>query len=254
MSIINNLRLLMIIKQPSPLQIDRAAFSANIILLIGYAFAAWFQTYEFIDRARETIAISVYFLGFALIVISGIIELSVDICSVRTVGHGRYHSNSPMLNRIISILFIATGILDIVGFCYLMLREFDIENKVLLCSAYIIFIMAALCLFFQMKEGVDDTSDMIDAISNSLVLIGAGLFIVLLHLDVSAKKDYGDVPDKMELAMVIIFLVSAVLYVIADSLRFTFSVGTAAGQSQSTPLPTHAAASMANNQTVQRQP
>jgi hypothetical protein len=109
-----------------------------------------------------------------------------------------------------------------------MLREFDIENKVLLCSAYIIFIMAALCLFFQMKEGVDDTSDMIDAISNSLVLIGAVLFIVLLHLDVSAKKDYGDVPDTMELAMMIIFLVSAVLYVIADSLRFTFSDGTAA--------------------------
>jgi hypothetical protein len=69
MSIVNNRGLLLIIKQPSPLQIDRAAFSANIILLIGYTFTAWFQIYEFIGRARETIAISVYFLGFALIVV-----------------------------------------------------------------------------------------------------------------------------------------------------------------------------------------
>ena len=118
MSIVNNRRLLLIIKQPSPLQIDRAAFSANIILLIGYAFAAWFQIYEFIDRARETTAIIVYFLGFALIVVSGIIELSVDICSVRTVGHGRYHSNSPMRNRIVSVLFIATGILTLWAFLF----------------------------------------------------------------------------------------------------------------------------------------
>ena len=176
----------------------------------------------------------------------------IYLCSVRTVGHGRYHSNSPTWNRIVSVL--AMEILDIVGFCYWLMREFDIENKVLLCSAYILFVMAALCLFFQMKEGVDDTSDMIDAMSNSLVLIGAVLFIVLLHLDVSAKKDYEDVPDRMEFAMMIIFLVSAVLYVIADSLRFTFSVGTAAGQSQSTPSPTHAAVSMASDQRGQRQP
>ena len=139
------------------------------------------------------------------------------------------------------------GNIDIMGFSFWILREFDIENRVLLCSAYILFVMAALCLFFEMKEGIDDTSDMIDVMSNSLVLIGAVLFIVLLHLDVSAKKDYEDVQDKMELAMMIIFLVSAVLYVIADSLRFTFKTG--AGQSQTIPT----TASMANNQRVQSQ-
>lgn len=81
--------------------------------------------YEFRSRDRQLIAITVYFLGFALLVLSGIVivELSVDIFSVRMVGHGRYHSKSSLWNRAISVLFITMAILDIVSFCYWMLRD-----------------------------------------------------------------------------------------------------------------------------------
>lgn len=241
---------------PSALQIDRAAFSANVILLFGYTFGLWFQIYEFTNRAREKIAITVYFLGFVLIVISGIIEFTIDICSVRTVGHGRYHSGSPKWNRIISVLFIVMGILDIVGFSLWIKREFESEKKVLLCSAYLLLVMAVLSLFFQMKEeyskGEGEGTDFIDFIpnglaftmdltSNGFVFIGAVWYVVFLHLEVSAspEKDFGDIPNKMELDMMILFFVSAMLYVIADWIRFKFSdddddAGANQSQSQST--------------------
>ncbi len=202
--------------------------------------------YEFTSRARETIAITVYLLGFVLIVISGIIEFSIDICSVRTVGHGRYHSGSPIWNRIISILFIAMGILDIAGFVYWMKREFDVEKKVLLCSAYLLLVMATLSLFFQMKESYKgDGTDLIDffpiglaftmdLISNGFIFIGAVWYVVFLHLEVSAQKDFGDIPSRMELDMMILFFVSAALFAIADWLRFKFSGGAGITQSQST--------------------
>ena len=239
---------------PSALLIDRAAFSANIILLFGYTFGLWFQIYEFTERAREPIAIFVYFLGFVLIVISGIIEFLIDVCSVRTVGHGRYHSGSTIWNRIISILFIAMGILDIVGFAYWIKREFETEKKVLLCSSYLLLVMAALSLFFQIKEEYKgEGTDFIDFIpnglaftmdltSNGFVFIGAVWYVVFLHLEVSDaqkdQKDFGDIPSKMELDMMILFFVSAMLYVIADWLRFKFSDsgggGAGTNQSQST--------------------
>mmetsp|Transcript_19033 Transcript_19033/g.27093 ORF Transcript_19033/g.27093 Transcript_19033/m.27093 type:complete len:276 (+) Transcript_19033:86-913(+) len=234
------------IRQPSPLQINRAAVSANITLLFGYTFGLWFQIYEFTGRAREKIAIAVYLVGFSLIVISGIIEFSIDICQRRTMGHGRYHSGSTIVNYIISILFIAMGILDIVGFYYWMIEDFDTENKVLLCSAYLLVIVAVLSLFFQIKQEQDEGTNFndfipdglgftIDLISNGFVFIGAVWYIVFQHLEVSGQKDFGDVPDRMELQMMILFFVSAALYVIADSLRFFCSGSVGTTQSQPTP-------------------
>ncbi len=235
------------ISQPSPQQIDRAAVSANIILLFGYTFGLWFQIYEYTGRARLKIAITVYFLGFSLIVVSGIIEFLIDVCERRTTGHGRYHSGSRIVNCIISILFIAMGILDIVGFYYWMIRDFDTEDKVLLCSSYLLVVVAVLSLFFQIKEEEgtnlinfipDGLVFTIDLISNGFVFIGAVWYVVFQHLEVFGQKNFGDVPNRMELQMMILFFVSAVLYVIADSLRTIFSgcVGRTT-QSQSTPTP-----------------
>jgi hypothetical protein len=218
------------IRQPSPLQIDRAAFSANLILLLGYIFALWFQIYDFNKRAREAVAISVYFLGFALLVVSAIIELSVDIVSARTVGHGRYHSHSPVWNRIISLFFIAAMILDIVSFSYWILRKFDIEDIVLVCSAYILLIMATLAVFFQIKERIVDTPDTIEFFSNSMVFLNAILGVVLRHLELS-EKDLDNLTNGMELSLVIVFLISTVLYILADLLRLKSGGGNVGVQS-----------------------
>jgi hypothetical protein len=238
------------ISQPSPQQIDRTAVSANIILLFGYTFGLWFQIYEYTNRARETIAITVYFLGFSLIVVSGIIEFLIDVCERRTTGHGRYHSGIMIVNCIISILFIAMGILDIVGFYYWKIKDFDTERKVLLCSSYLLVVVAVLSLFFQIKEEEgtnlinfipDGLVFTIDLISNGFVFIGAVWYVVFQHVEVFWQKDFGDVPNRMELQMMILFFVSAVLYVIADSLRTIFS-GCVGRTTQSQSTPTAAAA------------
>ena len=70
-------------------RLNRRSFVANFLLVLGYSFGLWFQVYEFIGRDRETIAITVYFIAFILLILSGVLELSVDVFSVRTVGHGR---------------------------------------------------------------------------------------------------------------------------------------------------------------------
>jgi hypothetical protein len=97
----------------------------------------------------------------------------VDIFSVRKVGHGRYCSGSPKWNRIISLLFIAVGILDIVAFCFWMEKDFDTEEIVLICSGYLLLIMSTLVLIFQLQEPIDDTPDKIDLAANWLVFVGA---------------------------------------------------------------------------------
>eukprot|EP00984_Skeletonema_dohrnii_P038412 scaffold41603_cov161-Skeletonema_dohrnii-CCMP3373.AAC.2 len=83
-------------------RIHRRSVLANLILLSGCILGVWFQIYEFNSRDRERIAITVYFLAFSLLVISGIVELSVDLFSIRTVGHG---SGYVLLIMSILVLF-----------------------------------------------------------------------------------------------------------------------------------------------------
>ena len=199
-------------------KLHRRSFFANLLLLTGYIFAVWFQIYEFHSRDRELLAITIYFLAFSLLIISGVVELSVDLFSVRTVGHGRYHSESPLWNRIISVLFITMGILDIMAFCYWIQKDFRTEKVLLACSGYYILIMSMLVLFFQMEAPIDNTPNRIDFLANGLVFVDALLNIVLRHLELSAKF-FDDATNRMELAVVILFLIAAVLYVSTDIIR-----------------------------------
>mmetsp|Transcript_17488 Transcript_17488/g.37812 ORF Transcript_17488/g.37812 Transcript_17488/m.37812 type:complete len:265 (+) Transcript_17488:176-970(+) len=203
---------------------NRVGLFANLILLLGYIFALWFQIYEFNGRDRETIAIVVYFLAFALLILSGIVELSVDVFSVRTIGHGRYRSDSARWNRAISSLFIMAGILDIAAFVYWMRREMEVEDKVLLVSSYILLIMAILALYFQLLEiklqSWQETvlSDKFDLVANGLVFIVTVVGVVLRHMEYS-QKDFGESTNRMELATVILWLFSSELFVATDLLR-----------------------------------
>jgi len=98
----------------------------------------------------------------------------VDIFSVRKVGHGRYCSDSPKWNRIISLLFIAVGIVDIVSFCFWVKRDFDTEEIVLICSGYLLLIMSTLVFTFDyVNNAFDSTPDMTDLAANWLVFVGA---------------------------------------------------------------------------------
>ena len=204
---------------------NRAGLIANIILMLGYAFTVWFQAYEFAGRDRETVAIVVYFLGFALLVLSGCIELSVDVFSVRVVGHGRYHSESARWNISISYLFICAGVLDIVAFVYWMRREKDIEITVLLVSSYVLFTMATLVLYFQVMDVKQQSwpgtnkPDRIDLMANILFFATTVLGVVLRHMEHSQREEFGEATNRMELAMMPMLFFSSVLYVITDAMR-----------------------------------
>eukprot|EP00985_Skeletonema_marinoi_P020292 scaffold12010_cov180-Skeletonema_marinoi.AAC.2 len=168
-------------------RIHRRSFVANLILLSGCILGVWFQIYEFNSRDRELIAITVYFLSFSLLVISGIVELSVDLFSIRTTGHGRY---------------CGLLLLDTKGFSY---RK-HIANMQ------------------WMKESVDNTPDRIDLFANWLVYADAILNVVLRHLELSVNF-LDDETNRMELAVVILLLITAVLYVSADIIRIKSSGG-----------------------------
>ena len=174
-------------------------------------------------------------MAFSLLVVSGIVELSVDIFSVRKVGHGRYCSGSPKWNRIISLLFIAVGILDIDSFCFWVKRDFDTEDIVLICSGYLLLIMSTLVFTFDyVNNAFDSAPDMTDLAANWLVFVDAILNVVQRHI---LSSSFDDATDRMELAVVIFFLISAVLYVSADLIR-VYSSGGSGIKLQSTQSPT----------------
>ena len=202
-----------------------AGLAANLVLMLGYALAVWFQALEFDGRARETVAVVVYFLAFALLLLSGVIELSVDVFSVRVVGHGRYHSRARW-NRVVSILFIAAGVLDIVAFVYWMRRDFDVEDVVLLISSYVLLSMAILVLGFQVQElggqswKESITSDMIDFLANVIVFVLSVTGVLLRHMQHSPKKAFEEsLSDRLEMATVPLWLVTSLMYVMTDVIR-----------------------------------
>lgn len=201
------------------------SFIANFTLVIGYTLGLWFQIYEFTGRDREPLAIAVYFAAFLLLIMSGLLELSLDTFSVRSIGHGRYHADSPLWNSLISSYFILAGILDIAAFFYWLWREPFIERVILLVSSCILFVMAILTLYFQIiavkKESWTGTtvSDKIDLAANGLVLVVTVLGVLLRHKELSSN-DFGEVTiDRLELATVPIWLFSSMMYAYADVLR-----------------------------------
>lgn len=203
---------------------NRAGLVANTFLLLGYTFALWFQVYDFTDRSWENIAIAVYFVAFALLILSAFIELGIDCFSVRTTGHGRYHGDSARWNRFVSVLFIAAGILDMVAFVFWMERDNDTENMVLLISSYVLLVMAILALYFQVQDVREQswpgtiTSDRIDLAANGIVFILSVVGVVLRHMQTSTK-DFDDADDRLEMATVPIWLFTAVMYVTTDVIR-----------------------------------
>jgi len=209
-------------------RVNQAALLAHIVLLFGYTINLWFQYYEFNDRDMENLAMFLYFLAFALLISSAVIELGVDVFSKREVGHGRYHADSATWNRIISILFIFAGILDIVAFFYWINMDMTAENLALLVGAYVLLVMAMLALCFQLmtlkSQAWADVirSDRIDFMANILILVITVMNTVLRHVEHAAGNPMGDsgpAASNLEMAIVVLFLLSSVLYVTADVLK-----------------------------------
>ena len=87
-------------------------------------------------------------------------------------------------------------------------------------------------VIFQMKETIDSTPDRIDLLANLLVFVDALLNIVLRHLELSVNY-LDDATNRMELAVVVLLLITAVLYVSADVIRIKSSGGGGTHQLQS---------------------
>ena len=204
---------------PSKPQINCLALLANVVLLLGYSFNLWFQYYEYNRRDRETIAIVVYFIAFALLVLSGIMELCVDKV------HGRYHSHSAFWNGVISITFVTAGLLDVVAFIFWMEKMKREEKTVLLISAYVLFVAATLALTFSVLETKKLSwsgtmkADRIDLMANSLFFVTALMGIVLRHVQF-AQAGSEEATNVMELIIVPLFLFCSILYVTADCHRW----------------------------------
>jgi hypothetical protein len=56
-------------------------FAANIILFVGYMCNLAFSVFELEGRDRESVAVCLYFLAFAFLILSGLVELGLDIFS-----------------------------------------------------------------------------------------------------------------------------------------------------------------------------
>lgn len=166
-------------------------FLADFMLVIGYSLYLGCQVYEYQNgslfwyrrRARRrrllidpsyhhtnSYLFALYFAGFILLILSGLLELSVDGLRIRTVRHGRYSDRSNW-NLFISCLFISAGILDIIAL--FIIEPFAwIKEMFFLVSDYILLVMAVLIM--PLHSWRETTMlDKIDFTSNGLVLVVA---------------------------------------------------------------------------------
>jgi hypothetical protein len=127
------------------------------------------------------------------------------------------------------------GLMDIVAFCFWMQLDFDTEDVVLICSGYLLLIMTILVLVFQIKDSIDGTPDRIDLVANGLMFVFAILNVVQKHFAHYRSTTYSVdmMTERMELAVVILFLITAVMYVSADLIRIYSSWSTKLQSTQS---------------------
>lgn len=201
----------------------RVGLFANLMLAFGFTLLLCFEIYDIQDRAREAVAIVLYFLSFSILTLSGMIELAIDIYCVRTMGSGRYYSNSAKWNRCISLIFLAALILDIVAVALWLRFLFDAENVCLLCSSYLYLVMSMVALYFQIrdmqvKNWIVDLPNRINFIGNFVVVIFAVLRLVSRHM-VYSDQDFESTINFIGLVTIPGWLFSAILYVTADLCR-----------------------------------
>ena len=200
-------------------------FGANMILFVGYVCNLAFSVFELQNRDRESRAIVLYFFAFALLLLSGIVELGLDLFSTRVIGHGRYCDTSHKANQIISVLFLASAAMDIVAFYFWLERDFDTEDKLLFASGYTILFMATIVIYFQFVElfFFQDNNNAIittvtgrtDFCANSLVLVATILNVAKLHME-SELEHLEDLNDRLEFSLAPLWLLSSVFFVITD--------------------------------------
>jgi hypothetical protein len=213
-------------KDPPPKpQINHLALLANVVLALGFAFNLWFQYYEFVHQDCKIVAIIVYFAAFALLILAGIMELCIDALSICTVGHCHYHVDSALWNRVISLLFVSAGLLDVVSFIFWMEGKKGEEREVLLILAYVFCIAATLALTFNVLETKKISQpgmikpNRINLMANGLFFITVVVGVVLRHLQLS-QMGFDGATNEMELIIVPLFLFCSTLFMIADGHRW----------------------------------
>ena len=158
-----------------------------------------------------------YFVGFILLILSGLLELSVDTLRIRTVRHGRYSDRSNW-NLFISLLFILAGVLDIIAL--FIIEPFAwMKEMFFLVSDYILLVMAVLIMpLHSWRETT--IPDKIDFTANGVVLVVAILGVVFGHKELSSYDD-GEAITRMGLALIPppIWILSSLMYCVADVQR-----------------------------------
>lgn len=193
--------------------------AANMLFFFGTAIFVSFSVLELNDRDRTTAGTVTYIVAFCCFLLSGIIELVIDVYLERRIRHARYTEKSCW-NKVTSTLFILGVLLDIVAFALWDSQWFVEEHRVLYASTSTLLLTALLVLWEIGRPSnlFSNCQDGLDGVGNVLFFIGALVSCIALYLSEPEPFENTTV-GRLEFSTSVIWLVTGICFVWADVLR-----------------------------------
>ena len=194
---------------------------SNVVYMVGAACFVFFAVLELNGRERDNAALVSYTIAFVLFLFTGLMELFIDIIQdERAVRHGRYGFRKS-INLAVSFLFMVGTMLDTAAFFLWIDRLFVTEHRLLYASSHVWLVTAIVALIGKVPlVNSADAMDMLDDAGNLLFFAGCVIDCVVRYTDTNFESGSPTRPvAKLEFSSSPIWLVSAICYIVADSIR-----------------------------------
>ena len=201
----------------------RADLISNICLAIGGTMFTTFFVRDLQKSGRDTIADALYFTGSMTFLISGCIQIMIDMCWVRSIRAGRY-TTSKAWNLIISTLFVWGVICDMIAFFYWRIGtpESIRNERITQWVGSHLWLIAAVIVIFTNLQKSDQLEDKIDVVANVFFLLESTMNVVARYVtDTSPSEDemWDPTEIRLELAAAIFWTCNALFYLAGGSIR-----------------------------------
>jgi hypothetical protein len=210
---------------------------ANLCFFVGSAGFVAFSSLELKNRCPDFYGANLtYLLGFVGFLVSGFVELYIDLYLTNseerstTVPRSRYYSFDFFFNVLISALFIIGNILDLVSFFLWRTDNFVLENNMLYVTAYFWLATSMLILwtfFFRTSTLIfsGNWGFSFDSMGTLLFFVGSVFDVITRHYakpqERQERRTYW-----LDLFASSLWFLNAVCFLLADRVRLSVKKGT----------------------------
>lgn len=224
-------------------QIEKTSFitlwlglAANVCFFIGAAGFLSFSSNSLHNLCDEFFGdIATYMLGFCGFLLSGLVELYLDISYTRSQEaelrasqrgtprlRSRYYSKNYYVNIGISCLFVVGTIFDIVAFYLWRSQDFETEHYILYAAAYTWLIASIIVVwtgrYYILSFAHNHSIVRLDTVGNLLFFVGTIVDVFTRHI---ASPDEQRDPQtfRFEVTTTAFWFLNAMFYLWADATR-----------------------------------